>query len=474
MIDIKDLTIKKAHEGLTKGDFSVKELTGAYLKKAEEQNPEINAYLEMFDDTQEQVKKAEKMLQEGKANPLTGIPLAVKDNILIEGRVASASSKILEGYKATYDSTVIKKLKELGAIFLGRTNMDEFAMGSSTENSAFGRTKNPKDLDRVPGGSSGGSAAAVAMDGALYALGSDTGGSIRQPASFCGVVGLKPTYGAVSRYGLMAMGSSLDQIGPLTKTVSDAEVVFNAIAGHDPMDSTSVPIKMRQQSGWKEHKKIGVPRAFLKGGGIDKEVLDNFEGTLLKLKSAGYGIVDIEIPLLDYSLAVYYILMPAEASTNLARFDGVRYGLSLEGEDVIDSYKKTRGGGFGKEVRRRIMLGTYVLSHGYYDAYYNKANQLQKVIEADFAKVFKDIDAIVTPTSPTPAFRAGEKSQDPLQMYLSDIFTVSANITGVPAISIPSGVTKDNLPLGVQFMASHFREDLLFTIGKAFELADKS
>ena len=469
MIDLKDLTIEKAHEHLIKGDFSVQELAEAYKKEAEKRNPEINAYLEFFDDIDEQAQRAQKMIEDGKAGSLTGIPLAVKDNILIEGKIASAASKILENYKATYDATVIRKLKELGAVFLGRTNMDEFAMGASTENSSFGVTKNPHDVSRVPGGSSGGSAVAVAIDGALCALGSDTGGSVRQPASFCGVVGLKPTYGSVSRYGLIAMGSSLDQIGPLTKTVSDAEVVFNAISEYDKMDSTSVPAKLRQGVGWEEKNKIGVPRSFIQGEGIDKEVLENFEDVLKKLESQGYEIVDIELPVLEYALPVYYILMPAEASTNLARFDGVRYGLSLEGEDVIGSYKKTRGEGFGTEVRRRILLGTFVLSHGYYDAYYNKANQLRKSITSDLKGAFKNVDAIATPTSPFPAFRIGEKLENPVQMYLSDIFTVSANIAGVPAISIPSGKTKDGLPLGFQLMSSHFREDLLFKIGRKLE-----
>lgn len=468
-MDLKDLTIEKAHEHLIRGDFSVQELVEAYKKEAEKRNPEINAYLEFFDDIDEQAQRAQKMIEDGKAGSLTGIPLAVKDNILIEGKTASAASKILENYKATYDATVIRKLKELGAVFLGRTNMDEFAMGASTENSSFGVTKNPYDVSRVPGGSSGGSAAAVAINGALCALGSDTGGSVRQPASFCGVVGLKPTYGAVSRYGLIAMGSSLDQIGPLTKTVSDSEVVFNAISEYDKMDSTSVPAKLRQGVGWKKKNKIGVPRSFLQGEGIDKEVLENFEDALKILESHGYEIIDIELPVLEYALPVYYVLMPAEASTNLARFDGVRYGLSLKGENVIESYKKTRGEGFGTEVRRRILLGTFVLSHGYYDAYYNKANQLRKAITSDLEGVFKDVDAIATPTSPFPAFKIGEKLEDPVQMYLSDIFTVSANIAGVPAISIPSGKTKDGLPLGFQLMSSHFREDLLFKIGRKLE-----
>ena len=382
--------------------------------------------------------------------------------------LCDSSSKLLGDYKATYDATVTKLLKEEGCVFLGRTNMDEFAMGSSTENSAFGVTKNPHDISRVPGGSSGGSAASVAMNSALFAPGSDTGGSIRQPASFCGVVGLKTTYGSVSRYGLFAMGSSLDQIGPIAKSVRDAEIIFNAISKYDKMDSTSVPEDSRGGSKTLS-KRIGIMKDLMTGEGLDAEVMENFNKSLEKLKSLGYEIVDVDLPMAKYSLAVYYILMPAEASTNLARFDGIRYGLSLSGNNSIDAYNKTRGAGFGKEVRRRVILGTYVLSHGYYDAYYNKAVKVRKIIENDFKKAFENVDAIITPTSPFPAFKIGEKMNDPLQMYLSDIFTVPANIAGIPAISIPSGMTKENLPLGIQFMAPHFREDILFKIGKDFE-----
>ena len=463
------MTIEKAHQHLIKGDFSARELTEAYLKNIKEKNEDFNIYLEVFDDVLKQADQADKLIKEGKSSLMTGIPMAIKDNILMKGKKVSASSKILKGYKATYDAGVIKRLKESGAIFLGRTNMDEFAMGSSTENSAYGRTKNPIDPNRVPGGSSGGSAVAVAMNGALCALGSETGGSIRQPASFCGIVGLKTTYGAVSRSGLIAMASSLDQIGPLTKTVADAEIVFNIIRKKDILDSTSVDYQEKKY-GELNKMRIGVPRDFLKGEGINKEVLDNFKKSLQKLELAGHKIIDLELPLLKYSLAIYYILMPAEASSNLARFDGLRYGSKKTGENLFNSYLKTRRSGFGKEVRRRIMLGTYVLSHGYYDAYYNKANKLKKIINNDLIKSFKEVDVIITPTSPFPAFKAGEKIEDPMVMYYSDFFTVPANITGIPAISIPSGKTKDNLPLGVQFMAPHFREDLLFKISKEFLL----
>lgn len=468
MIDLKNLTIKKARASLDNGDFTARELTEAYIEKIKKNNSDINAYLEVFEDALAQADSADKIIKSGNARALTGIPIAIKDNILIKGKIASAASKILANYKATYDSTVIKKLKEEGAVFLGRTNMDEFAMGSSTENSAYGVTKNPRDTKRVAGGSSGGSAAAVAMDGALFSLGSDTGGSIRQPASFCGVVGLKTTYGAVSRFGLMAMGSSLDQIGPITKTVEDAEIVFNSISGWDKFDSTSIPDKERGREK-KLKKVVGVPKDFIETEGIDHEVLSNFKESIEKLKASGFTIKEISLPSLKYALSVYYIIMPAEVSTNLARFDGVRYGVQEKGDSLIDTYGKTRGVGFGKETRRRIMLGTYVLSSGYYDAYYNKATSVRKMIEKDFEKAFENVDVIATPTTPGSAFKIGEKTKNPLEMYLADIFTVPVNLAGIPAISIPSGTTKDGLPLGFQLIAPKLGEQILFDIGKKFE-----
>jgi aspartyl-tRNA(Asn)/glutamyl-tRNA(Gln) amidotransferase subunit A len=467
MIDLQKMTIKKAHASLKSGEFSVRELVDSYLKNIDSKNKEINAYLEIYSDIDDQIKVAESKFADGTATELTGIPFAMKDNILIKGKKASASSKILESYTAVYDSTVTEKLKEAGVIFLGRTNMDEFAMGSSTETSAFGSTKNPLDTQRVPGGSSGGSVASVAMNGSMVALGSDTGGSIRQPAGYCGVVGLKPTYGTVSRYGLMAMGSSLDVIGPLTKTVDDAKIVYEQIKGQDKMDSTTMPENMISSIDG-EVKRIGVPRDFVNMEGVDSEVKKNFEETLEKLKNKGYEIVDISISDIEASLAVYYILMPAEASTNFSRYDGIRFGLSVQGESVDDSYKKTRGQGFGKEVQRRILLGTYVLSHGYYDAYYNKAQKVRAKITAEIKKVFEDVDVILTPTTPAPAFKFGEKS-DPVQMYLSDIFTVPANIAGVPAISIPKGTHSNGMPLDIQIMATHFAEEKLFTLGEEIE-----
>lgn len=460
-MEIKELTIKKASELLYSGGLTSVKLVSACLKNIEEKNKELNIFLEVFSDALEQAKKADEIIEAGKGTELTGIPIALKDNILIMGRKVSAASKMLENYTASYDAFVVKKLKEAGAVFIGRTNMDEFAMGSSTENSAFGPVKNPLDPRRVPGGSSGGSAAAVAAGMALGALGSDTGGSIRQPASFCGVVGMKPTYGAVSRSGLIAMASSLDQIGPIAKTSEDAEIIFNCIFGKDEMDSTSQFQHVRYVEA---EKIIGVPRAWLKEG-VDREVLERFESSLKKLEKVGYKIKDILLPYSKYALAVYYIIQPAEVSTNLARFDGVRYGLKKEGENVFDTYEKSRSAGFGPETKRRIILGTFVLSHGYYDAYYNQAWKLRRAIEKEFAEVFKKVNFIALPTVPTPAFKIGEKA-DPLSMYLSDIFTVPANIAGLPAISLPSGFSKKGLPLSIQFISPRFSDLSLFAIEK--------
>jgi aspartyl-tRNA(Asn)/glutamyl-tRNA(Gln) amidotransferase subunit A len=471
MIDLHKLKIKDTHQSLKNGDFSARELSEAYLKKIEEKNKDINAYLEIFDDVLTQADMADKKISDGKISALTGIPLGMKDNILIEGKNNTSASKILKGFISPYDATVTQKLKTENAVFLGRTNMDEFAMGSSTENSAFGVTKNPIDTARVAGGSSGGSAAAVAMDGALAGLGSDTGGSVREPAAFCGVVGLKPTYGSVSRYGLMAMGSSLDVIGPITKTVTDSEIVFNAIKGRDRMDSTTHENKFEARKSKSEKMVVGVPYHILEQDGIDVLVRKNFDESIQRLKGSGFEIRDIKIPSISYSLAVYYILMPAEVSSNLARFDGVKYGMHIDGGgNLLEDYLKTRKEGFGPEVRRRILLGTYVLSTGYYDAFYNKANIVRQKISNEFSNVFQDVDVIATPTTSSPAFRIGEKS-DPLSMYLADIFTVPANIVGIPAISIPSGFVKENavsLPIGLQLMAPNGDEDILFEVGKKF------
>ncbi|MDO8565254.1 MAG: Asp-tRNA(Asn)/Glu-tRNA(Gln) amidotransferase subunit GatA [bacterium] len=415
---------------------------------------DIHAFLEVFDGSTALTT----------SGPLSGKTIAIKDNILFEGHKVSAGSKILENFTAPYDATVIKKLKEAGAVIIGRTNCDEFAMGSSTENSAYGVTKNPHDLERVAGGSSGGSAAAVASGMADLALGSDTGGSIRQPAALCGVVGLKPTYGRVSRYGLIAMASSFDQIGPFGKSVSDVEAVYNVIKGEDPMDSTTQEFPI---SNFQFSKKIGIPKNFVESEGVSEEVKKNFAEAIEKFKSLGYEIKEIDLPNIQYSLPVYYIIMPAEASSNLARFDGVKYGLHKDGENIIDDYFQTRGEGFGLEVRRRIILGTYVLSSGYYDEYYGKAVEARRLITRELRNLFTEVDLMLTPTTPSPAWKIGEKSKNPLEMYLEDIFTVHANISGCPAISLPSGFA-GKLPLGIELTADLGREDNLFTAGKEF------
>ncbi len=470
-IDLKNLTIEKAHKAITSKEYTIRDLVESYLEVIKEKNKEINAYLEVFEkDIDEQIKKAEEMFENGTATVLTGIPVAIKDNILFEGHISSASSKMLENYTASYDAFVIEKIKKEGMIILGRTNMDEFAMGSSTQTSAFGITRNPIDTTRVPGGSSGGPAAAVAGYMALVSLGTETCGSVRQPSSFCGLVGIKPTYGSVSRSGIIAMGSSLDQVGPMGKNVSDVEILYNAICGHDVMDSTSLSDEFRSQFVKTPIKKrIGVPRSFLNVGGIDKDVLNNFEESCEKLKKLGYEIIDVDSKTMQYSLAVYYILMPAEVSSNLARYDGIRYGLSVKAPNLYDVYAKSKGQGFGKEVRRRLLLGSYILSHGYYDAYYNKAIKVRNMIAEELNIIFNDVDAIISPTVPFPAFKLGEKMNDPMAMYMCDIFSAPANLAGVPAISIPSGKTESGLPLGLQITAPYLREDILFTIGKDFE-----
>jgi len=466
MIDLASLSITKAREALKKGKFTALELTEATLEAIKDKDGEVKAFLEVFDDAITQAKEVDKRISNQEDLPLLGIAIALKDNMLVEGKEATAGSKILKGFKSPIDSSVVKKLKEAGAIIIGRTNMDEFAMGSSTENSAYGVTKNPHDLERVSGGSSGGSSAVVGGGMVLVSLGSDTGGSIRQPASFCGVVGLKPTYGRVSRSGLIALASSLDQIGPFTKTVSDAELVYNVIKGQDEMDSTTIN-EDTYPTNKSFSKTIGIPKSFVESDGVSEEVKNNFQESVKKFESMGYKIKDIELPHIKYSLAVYYILMPAEASSNLARFDGVKYGLHEDGKNMIEDYFKTRGKGFGKETRRRVILGTYVLSSGYYDEYYGSALKMKNVITQELQKAFQEVDLIMTPTTPTPAFKVGEKTNDPLSMYLADIFTVPANIVGMPAISIPSGFS-GKLPLGIELLADLGREDNLFRAGKEF------
>ncbi len=439
------------------------------LATIREKNGDINAFLDVYEDALVLAQEAtEKIARgEGTDQPLLGIPLAIKNNILIKGKKATGASKILENYTATYDATVIARLRAAGAIFVGATNMDEFAMGGSTENSAFGPTKNPLDAKRVPGGSSGGSAAAVAMAAVPAALGTDTGGSIRQPASFCGLVGFKPTYGAVSRYGLMAMGSSLDQAGPLTNSVADAELIHSVIAGVDTLDATTITKETYGEVPVKDTYTFGVPKGFLSEG-VDPDVLAAFNDHVELLKSCGHTVIEVDLPLFEQGLAAYYIVVQAEISSNLARYDGMRYGLSMPGANLLEVYEKTRAAGFGPEVKRRILLGTYVLSSGYYDAYYGKAQQVRNMMRDELKNIFKKVDVILTPTAPTPAFKLGEQ-EDPLAMYKQDIFTVPVNLTGVPALTFPMGrVERDgvSLPVGVQYIAPHGGDARLFSLGK--------
>ena len=464
--------IKETIAKFAKGELSVRGAVNGYLETIKKKDPELNAYREVFSDAMEEAEKIDLKIKHGDTpRALEGIPFAIKDNILIKGKMAGASSKILEGYTASYDAAVIKKLRDEGAIFLGRANMDEFAMGSSTENSAYGATKNPHDTSRVPGGSSGGSAAAVAADMALAALGSDTGGSIRQPAAFCGVVGLKPTYGAVSRSGLIATVSSMDQVGALTKTVQDAEIIFDVIKGRDDLDSTS--LEARLPSGSRASKIIGIPKEYFSlkemgKEGLDEDIAKKFQEATLFLKKKGFEIKEVDLPSLNYALASYYIINFAEISANLSRFDGVRYGPRADGKNLFEVYAKTRAEGFGSEVRRRIILGTYVLSAGYYDAYYARAQKVRYMIRKDFENEFKNVDLLLTPTTPHPAFKIGEKISDPLSMYLEDTYTVPINLAGVPAISVPFGLT-NGLPVGLQLIAPWFEEERLFEVGKILE-----
>lgn len=456
--------LRELHQKIVSGEILIADLVAEYVQRAKQDKR--NCFREVFSDIDEQVAQAQALLAEGRATMLTGIPVALKDNIMYAGHIAGACSHMLDHHIAAYDSSAVRALKEAGAIIIGRTNMDDGAMGSSTENSAYGVTKNPFDETRVPGGSSGGSAAAVASDLAVVSLGSDTGGSIRQPAAFCGLVGLYPTYGTVSRHGLIAMASSLDVIGPFGKTVDDVALVFETIAIKEPLDSTSVKHPMET---FPLKKRIAIPKGIFDGGGCDEEIKNNFLQTIEHLKKEGFRVDEIDLPHFADALAVYYILQPAEVSSNLSRLDGVRYGDRMSDASVLDMYKETRGQLFGKEVRRRILLGTYVLSHGYYDAYYNKAVALRSVIRKELEEAFLVYDAIVTPTTPTAAFKIGEKANDPVAMYLSDLFTVPANIAQVPALSVPSGTTKDGLPIGFQLIGPRLGESLLFEIGKIVE-----
>lgn len=466
---LNELTITEAARMLRAKECTVRELWDACHSEALKRNPELNAYLEIFDVDENAVVSAQKRIDEEKESAplLCGIPLAIKDNILIEGHIASAASRILENYVATYDATAIQKLKADGALFVGRANMDEFGMGASTEHSAYGPAKNPYDTSRVPGGSSGGSTVAVAAHMALGAYGSDTGGSCRQPAAYCGIVGFKPTYGRVSRFGLIALGSSLDQIGEMGKSVADVETLYRAVAGSDVKDSTTITNDIYPLRETPKKFRIGVPRDLLKG--VDADVRAHFDTTLAELEADGHTLVDVSLPTSAYALAMYYIVLPAEISANLARFDGMRYGATRVGDTLLDDYLATRTEGFGAESKRRILIGTYVLSSGYIDAYYRKADKGREVLRKEYASAFEHVDVIVTPTSPSTAFRFGEKS-DPVSMYLEDIFTVTANLTGTPALSVPMGMVERDgvaLPTGMHITAPHGQEDFLFAIGKA-------
>lgn len=476
------MTIEEAREKLRAREVSSEELTRSALQTIREREPEVRAFLEVNEEAALQAaRESGRRIASGEIrSPLEGIPGAIKDNILVKGFRATAASKILENYVAPYDATVIARLRDAGAVIVGKTNLDEFAMGSSTENSAFGPTRNPWDLERVPGGSSGGSAAAVAAREALWALGSDTGGSIRQPAGFCGVVGLKPTYGAVSRYGLIAMASSLDQIGPFANTVRDAALVFEAIAGYDGMDATSNPMHsylgIADFGSWQldpKRLRIGVPKEYFSEG-LEPQVERAVRHAIQLLERLGAAVMEISLPHTSYALPCYYIIQPAEVSANLARYDGIRYGLSqmrnskLPKRSLEDVYFETRGKGFGPEVKRRILLGTYVLSAGYYEAYYAKAQKVRRLVRDDFLDAFKKVDVIVAPTSPTTAFTLGERTRDPLSMYLADVYTVSVNLAGLPALSLPCG-RAGKLPIGLQLIGRHFEEKTLLRVGDVLE-----
>lgn len=473
-MELYQLTAHQLHEMLKRRAITSREVTESVLKRIAEVEDRIHAYITLLPDlAMKQAALADDRLDKGEAEPLTGIPLAIKDLICSQGVRTTCGSHILDNFIPPYDATVIEKLKAAGAVFVGKANMDEFAMGSSTENSFFGPTRNPWDLERTPGGSSGGSAAAVAADECIASLGSDTGGSIRQPAACCGIVGFKPTYGRISRYGLVAFASSLDQIGPLAKDVRDTALLLQAISGHEPRDSTSMDIPVpdftRALTGEVRSMVLGVPRECFREG-LDPEVANAVKEALRILEGLGARIVDVSLPHSEYAVAAYYIIAPAEASSNLARYDGVKYGFrSSATRDLMEMYKESRFQGFGTEVKRRIMLGTYALSAGYYEAYYRKASQVRTLIREDFQKAFSQCDVLLTPTAPTPAFKIGEKVDDPLQMYLSDIFTIPCNLAGLPGLSLPCGFNKEGLPIGLQVLSDYFQEEKILRVAYAFE-----
>lgn len=470
---LNELTIAEVRRLLHNREVRPREVLDDVYGRIDEVEERIKAYITVTrENAYAMAEDAEHAILGNTASLLTGIPVGVKDNMCTKGVLTTCASKILHNFVPPYESTVTGRLKEQKYLLVGKTNLDEFAMGSSTENSRFHTTRNPWDVERVPGGSSGGSAAAVASGECIAALGSDTGGSIRQPASLCGVVGLKPTYGRVSRYGLVAYASSLDQIGPLTRTVEDSAIMLNAIAGHDRFDSTSAPVEVpdfaRVLGQEIKGMRIGVPKEYFIEG-MDREVEDAVRTAIRKLESLGAMPVEVSLPHTGYAVATYYILATSEASSNLARYDGVKYGFRAEGKDLMDMYMNTRAQGFGTEVKRRIMLGTYALSAGYYEAYYKKGQQVRTLIKQDFEKAFEQVDVIVTPTSPSAAFRIGEKTTDPLQMYLSDIFTISVNLAGVPGISVPCGFTTGGLPVGLQIIGKHFDEEAILKVAHAYE-----
>ena len=473
MTELHELSIHEALAGLDAGDFSAVELTADLLQRIDALDGQIQAYLTVTGDlAMAQAERADARRRQGDRAPLLGIPLGIKDVLSTEGTETTCGSKILQGYRPPYSATVVKRLEAAGMVMLGKTNTDEFAMGSSTENSAYQTTRNPWDLTRVPGGSSGGSAAAVAAGEALGALGTDTGGSVRQPASLCGVVGLKPSYGRISRYGLVAYGSSLDQVGTLTKNVTDAALLLNVIAGHDDRDSTSlavdVPDYTNPLSGSLDGLRVGVPDEFFIDG-MQPAVEEAVRVAFTQLGDLGAEVVPVSLPNTDISLPVYYLVATAEASANLSRFDGVRFGYSAGADDMFDNYRQTCGEGFGPEVKRRIMLGTYALSAGYYDAYYRKAQQVRTLIKQDYERAFEQVDVLAGPVSPTTAFKIGEKSDDPLAMYLSDVFTLSLNLAGMCGISVPCGFDNDNLPIGLQLIGPHLGEEIILRTAYAYE-----
>ena len=474
-MNITDLTVHELQEKLQNKEITIKEITESYCDRINEKEPEVGAFVTIYlDEAKKKARDIQEKIDNGEnLGDFAGIPIGIKDNLCMKGTKTTCSSRMLENFVSPYDATVIEKLKNENIVSLGKLNMDEFAMGSSTESSYFKKTRNPWDLNKVPGGSSGGSAAAVAANMVPWALGSDTGGSIRQPASLCGVVGLKPTYGLVSRFGLVAFASSLDQIGPITKDVRDSAMLLNLIAGHDEKDTTSEDReKVDYTKALKNDVKglkIGVPKEFF-GEGINEEVKENLKNAIETYKELGAEIEEFSLDVAKYALATYYIIACAEASSNLGRFDGIRYGYrTKEYSNLKEIYKKSRSEGFGPEVKRRIILGTYVLSSGYYDAYYKKAQQVRTLVSNEFSKAFEKYDVILTPTSPVTAFKIGEKSNNPLEMYLADICTVSINIAGVPAISIPCGVDSENMPVGMQLIGNKFQEEKILNAAYTFE-----